>query len=159
LQADVKQNEQRLTIIDLPLQSQGEQMSRPIVTSTVLAAVVASVLATGMLFARAESPSSTVSIDNFSFSPKTLTVKAGTTVTWTNRDDIPHGLGWTNNSFPRSKVLDTDDTATVTFTTPGTYQYFCYLHPHMVGSIVVEASTGNGTLKPVFGTQPQGRPL
>jgi Copper binding proteins, plastocyanin/azurin family len=56
-------------------------------------------------------------------------------------------------------VLDTDDTATVTFTTPGTYQYFCYLHPHMVGSIVVEAATGNGTLKPLFGTQPQGRPL
>jgi plastocyanin len=134
-------------------------MLRPIVTSTALAAVVASVLATGVLFARAESPSSTVSIDNFSFSPKTLTVKAGTTVTWTNRDDIPHGLGWTNNSFPRSKVLDTDDTAMVTFTTPGTYQYFCYLHPHMVGSIVVEAATGNGTLKPLFGTQPQGRPL
>jgi plastocyanin len=134
-------------------------MLRPIITSTVLAAVVGSVLAAGMPFARAESPSSTVSIDNFSFSPKTLTVKVGTTVTWTNRDDIPHGLGWTNNSFPKSKALDTDDTTTVTFTTPGTYQYFCYLHPHMVGSIVVEAATGYGTLKPLFGAQRQGRPL
>ena len=118
-------------------------MLRPIVTSTVLGAVVGSVLAAGILFARAEGPSSTVSIDNFSFSPKTLTVKAGTTVTWTNRDDIPHGLGWTKNSFTKSKVLDTDHTTTVTFTTPGTYQYFCYLHPHMVGSIVVEAATGS----------------
>jgi plastocyanin len=65
-------------------------------------------------------------------------VKAGTTVTWTNRDDIPHGIGSANNAFPKSKALDTDDSYSFTFTTPGTYQYFCYLHPKMVGSIVVE---------------------
>jgi plastocyanin len=83
-----------------------------------------------------------VSIDNFTFGPQTLTVKAGTTVTWTNKDDIPHGIAATNNSFARSKALDTDDSYSFTFTTPGTYQYFCYLHPHMTGTIVVEAGNG-----------------
>jgi len=113
-------------------------MLRRIVTSTVLGAVAGSVLAASVLFARADGPTGTVSIDNFSFGPQTLTVKAGTTVTWTNKDDIPHGIGATNNAFPKSKALDTDDSYSFTFTTPGTYQYFCYLHPKMVGSIVVE---------------------
>ena len=113
-------------------------MLRRIVTSTVLGAVAGSVLAASVLFARADGPTSTVSIDNFSFGPQTLTVKAGSTVTWTNKDDIPHGIGATNNAFPKSKALDTDDSYSFTFTTPGTYQYFCYLHPKMVGSIVVE---------------------
>jgi plastocyanin len=113
-------------------------MLRPIITSTVLGAVVGSVLAGGVLFARAEATPSAVTIDNFSFTPATVTVKAGTTVTWTNKDDIPHGIGATNNAFPKSKALDTDDSYSFTFTTPGTYQYFCYLHPKMVGSIVVE---------------------
>jgi plastocyanin len=85
------------------------------------------------------------SISNFTFDPKTLTVKAGTTVTWTNKDDIPHGLAWANNAFTRSKALNTDDSTSVTFTTPGTYQYFCYLHPFMTGTIVVEAATGGKT--------------
>jgi len=120
-------------------------MLRPIIASTVLGAVVGSVLAAGMLVARADGPTGTVSIDNFSFAPQTLTVKAGTTVTWTNRDDIPHGIGSSNNAFKKSVALDTDDSFSFTFTTPGTYQYFCYLHPHMVGSIVVEAATGSNT--------------
>jgi plastocyanin len=76
-------------------------------------------------------PPNTVTIDNFSFAPATLMVKAGSTVTWMNRDDIPHGIAFDSYSF--------------TFATPGTYQYFCYLHPHMVGSIVVEATTGSTT--------------
>lgn len=87
-------------------------------------------------------PASTISIDNFTFSPPKLTVKAGTTITWTNKDDIPHGIGSSNNAFARSKALDTDDAFSFTFTTPGTYQYFCYIHPHMVGTIVVETATG-----------------
>jgi plastocyanin len=87
---------------------------------------------------RAEGAPNAVTIDNFSFTPATETVKAGTTVTWTNKDDIPHGIGATNNAFPKSKALDTDDSYSFTFTTPGTYQYFCYLHPKMVGTIVVE---------------------
>jgi plastocyanin len=118
-------------------------MLRPIITSTVLGAVVGSVLAAGVLFARAEGSPSTVTIDNFTFGPQTLTVKAGTTVTWTNKDDIPHGIALSNNAFKKSVALDTDDSFSFTFTTPGTYQYFCYIHPHMVGSIVVEATTGS----------------
>jgi plastocyanin len=116
---------------------------RPIVASFVFAAVFGSVLAVGVGPARAEGPESAISIDNFSFTPATLTVKAGTTVTWTNKDDIPHGIASSNNAFKKSGALDTDDGYSFTFTTPGTYQYFCYLHPHMVGSIVVESTTGS----------------
>ena len=118
-------------------------MLRPIIASSVLGAVVGSALARGVLFARAEGTSNTVTIDNFFFTPGTVTVKAGTTVTWTNRDDIPHGIASSNNAFKRSVALDTDDSFSFTFATPGTYQYFCYIHPHMVGSIVVEATTGS----------------
>jgi plastocyanin len=118
-------------------------MLRPVITATVLGAAVGSLLAASALFARADGPTSTVLIDNFTFGPQTLTVKAGTTVTWTNKDDIPHGIGSSNNAFKRSAALDTDDSYSFTFTTPGSYQYFCYLHPHMVGSIVVEAGTGS----------------
>ena len=120
-------------------------MLRPVITATVLGAAVGSLLAASVLFARADGPTSMVAIDNFSFGPQTLTVKAGTTVTWTNRDDIPHGIASSNNAFKKSGALDTDDSYSFTFTTPGSYQYFCYLHPHMVGSIVVEATTGTNT--------------
>jgi amicyanin len=113
-------------------------MLRPIIASSVLGAVVGSVLAAGVLLARAEDTPNAVTIDNFSFAPATLTVKAGTTVTWINKDDIPHGVGATNNAFKKSPALDTDDKYSFTFTTPGTYQYFCYLHPKMVGTIVVQ---------------------
>jgi len=85
-----------------------------------------------------QASASAVAIDNFTFTPQTLTVKAGTTVTWTNRDDIPHGVASDNNAFPKSKALDTDDSYSFTFATPGTYKYFCYVHPHMTGTIVVE---------------------
>jgi plastocyanin len=118
-------------------------MLRPVIAATVLGAAVGSLLAASVLFARAEGTPNTVTIDNFSFAPQTLTVKAGTTVTWINRDDIPHGIGSSNNAFKKSAALDTDDSFAFTFTTPGTYQYFCYIHPHMVGSIVVEATTGS----------------
>ena len=118
-------------------------MLRPIIASIMLGAVVGSALAAGVLFARAEDPSSTVSIDNFTFSPKELKVKAGTTVTWTNHDDIAHGIASSNNAFAKSKVIDTDDSYSFKFTAPGTYQYFCYIHSHMVGSIIVEAATGS----------------
>jgi amicyanin len=80
-----------------------------------------------------------VKIDNFSFSPATLTVPAGAKVTWTNHDDIPHNIVSSEQKF-KSKPLDTDDSFSMTFTEPGTYQYFCGLHPKMVGKIVVEAS-------------------
>src|SRR6201999_2483374 len=82
-----------------------------------------------------------VKIDKFTFSPQNLTVKAGTTVTRTNEDDIPHVVAGPPTF--KSKALDTDDHFSFTFTTPGTYSYFCSLHPHMTGSIVVEAATGS----------------
>ena len=80
-------------------------------------------------------------IDNFTFNPQQITVKAGTKVIWTNNDDIPHTVTSKTGIF-KSKALDTDDKFSFTFTTPGTYSYFCALHPHMTGSIVVEAATG-----------------
>ena len=118
-------------------------MLRPIVAFSLLGAAVGSVLAAGVVLAQAEESASAISIDNFSFTPATLTVRAGTTVTWTNKDDIPHGIASSNKAFARSKALDTDDSYSFTFTTPGTYLYFCYLHPHMVGSIVVQSTTGS----------------
>lgn len=86
-----------------------------------------------------------VKIDNFTFAPQTITVKAGTTITWTNEDDIPHTV--TSTGHFRSKALDTGERFTVTLTTPGTYQYFCSLHPHMQGSVVVQAATGDADSK------------
>lgn len=80
-----------------------------------------------------------IRIDNFTFSPNRLMVKTGATVTWTNSDDIPHNVVSKMKAF-RSKVLDTDDRFVFTFTTPGTYEYFCGLHPHMTGTIVVEGA-------------------
>ena len=80
----------------------------------------------------------TINVDNFSFSPATLTVTAGTTVTWTNHDDIPHNIVERDQKF-KSKALDTDDSYAHTFAEPGTYEYFCGLHPKMVGKVIVEA--------------------
>ncbi len=91
----------------------------------------------------ARAAEATVKIDNFTFDPPRLTVKAGTTVTWYNQDDIPHTVVASERAF-RSKTLDTDDRFSFTFTTPGAYEYFCSLHPHMTGTIVVEAATGSG---------------
>jgi amicyanin len=84
-----------------------------------------------------------VKIDQFAFDPQRVTVKAGTTVTWTNEDDVPHAIASSNKLF-KSKALDTNDKFSFTFTTPGTYEYFCSLHPHMTGAVVVEAATGSG---------------
>lgn len=81
----------------------------------------------------------TVKIDNFTFGPTTLMVRAGTTVTWVNRDDIPHTVVATDKAF-KSRVMDTDETFSFTFGKPGEYTYFCSLHPHMVGKVVVKAS-------------------
>ena len=79
---------------------------------------------------------SEVKIDNFSFSPAELTVAAGTTVTWTNRDDIPHTVVHDSKLF-KSTVLDTDEKFSYTFAKPGTYSYFCSVHPKMTGKIIV----------------------
>jgi amicyanin len=78
----------------------------------------------------------TIKIANFTFDPPTLTVKAGTTVTWVNADDIPHLVSEKDGKF-RSPALDTDEKFSQTFSSPGTVEYFCIIHPHMTGKIVV----------------------
>jgi plastocyanin len=107
-------------------------------TAAMTAAVGFAVVVPGFAQSAGQASGGTVSIDNFTFTPQTLTVKAGTKVTWTNRDDIPHGIASDNNAFAKSKALDTDDSYSFIFATPGTYKYFCYVHPHMTGTIVVE---------------------
>jgi plastocyanin len=77
-----------------------------------------------------------IKIANFTFDPPTLTVKAGTTVTWVNTDDIPHVVSEKNGAF-RSGALDTDESFTQAFPTAGTVEYFCAIHPHMTGKIIV----------------------
>ena len=95
---------------------------------------VAAALMLGGVPAHAEE--TMVMIDNFTFEPQQLNVKLGTTVTWKNRDDIPHTL--VSPGKFRSKVLDTDNSFSFTFTAAGEYKYFCSLHPHMTGMIKVE---------------------
>ena len=80
-----------------------------------------------------------VKIDNFSFGPATLTVPVGTAVTWINRDDIPHTVVSTDDSKSfKSKVLDTDEKFSFTFSRAGTYPYFCSIHPKMTGKVIVQ---------------------
>ena len=109
--------------------------------------VVTAVMGLGGIVAQRESftasaqekPASTaeVKIDNFSFGPAAITVPVGTTVTWINRDDIPHTVVSTEKVF-KSKVLDTDEKFSYTFTKPGEYPYFCSIHPKMTGKVVVQ---------------------
>ena len=100
--------------------------------ATLVIVTVIAVLASGQALA-AEAQ---VKIANFTFDPHTLTVKAGTTVTWVNADDIPHLVSEKDGNF-RSSALDTNDKFSQTFSTAGTIEYFCAIHPHMTGKIVV----------------------
>jgi amicyanin len=99
----------------------------------VAAFFAATILLPGTAFAE----DAAVQIHDFAFSPPNLTVKAGTTVTWRNKDDIPHTVASSTRVF-KSGAIDTDDSYSFTFKESGTYQYFCSLHPHMTGKIVVE---------------------
>lgn len=118
--------------------------TRKVFVSSRAASKLSAVLVAALLFLPAAgwAEDATVKIDNFTFDPPRLTVKAGTTVTWYNEDDIPHTVAATGKQF-RSKALDTDGKFSFTFTTPGSYEYFCSLHPHMTGVIVVETATGS----------------
>jgi amicyanin len=78
-----------------------------------------------------------VEINNFSFAPATVTVSAGTTVTWINRDEIVHNVVSSDKTI-KSEALDTDDKFTFTFTKPGTYSYICTIHPRMKGTVIVQ---------------------
>ena len=105
-------------------------------------AVAVFATATALPAASAHAAETEVKIDNFAFAPQRVVVKAGTTVTWINDDDIPHTVASSTKLF-KSNALDTKDKFSFTFTTPGAYEYFCSLHPHMTGTIVVEAATGS----------------
>jgi plastocyanin len=92
----------------------------------------------GLAARAADGPASAqIKIDNFTFGPTNLTVASGTTVTWINNDDVPHTVVSDDKVF-RSKALDTDDKFSYTFTKPGTYNYFCSVHPKMTAKIVVK---------------------
>lgn len=106
----------------------------------VSAGILLGVLATGGGRTKAQAPEKqvTVKIDNFTFLPPELKVPAGTTVEWVNRDDIPHTVVSDDKSTFRSKALDTDDKYSHTFTKPGTYTYFCSIHPKMTAKVVVQ---------------------
>lgn len=82
--------------------------------------------------------STQVEIRNFAFAPNTMTVAAGTRVVWTNRDEEPHVVTSAGKQFASSPALDTSDTYAVTFSRPGTYAYYCSIHPMMVGTIIVQ---------------------
>ena len=114
------------------------KIARNIRIAAALAVAVFAVVAT-LPAASARTAETEVKIDNFAFAPQRIVVQAGTTVTWTNADDAPHTVVSTTKLF-KSGALDTTDKFSFTFATPGTYEYFCSLHPHMTGAVVVEAA-------------------
>jgi len=79
-----------------------------------------------------------IEIKDFAFNPQTITVKSGEKVTWINRDEEPHTIVSVGKQFKKSTALDTDQEFTITVEAPGTYDYFCSVHPKMTGTIVVE---------------------
>jgi plastocyanin len=107
---------------------------RALIIAMLLGPVIGAMLAFGAVAAQ---DADVVTIDNFTFSPKELTVAVGTTIKFVNHDDIPHTVVEKKLSF-RSKALDTDDAYSYTFASAGSFDYFCSLHPHMVGKIIVK---------------------
>jgi plastocyanin len=108
--------------------------SRALIVAMLLGPVIGAMLAFGTVAAQ---DANVVTIDNFTFAPKELTVAVGTTVKWVNHDDIPHMVVNADKVF-RSKALETDDAFSYTFATAGSFDYFCSLRPHMVGKIIVK---------------------
>ena len=87
-----------------------------------------------------------VEIKDFAFSPTTITVPVGAKITWVNKDEEPHPVVSTSDAF-KSRALDTDEQFSFTFAKPGTYKYFCSVHPKMVATVVVEDSTKKHPMK------------
>jgi plastocyanin len=108
--------------------------NRALIVAMLLGPVIGAMLAFGAVAAQ---DANVVTIDNFTFAPKELTIAVGTTIKFVNHDDIPHTVVDKKLSF-RSKALDTDDAYSYTFATAGSFDYFCSLHPHMVGKIIVK---------------------
>ena len=113
-----------------------KSLSDRVVARGVRATLAAVVVLAGLASGQALAADAQIKIANFTFDPPTLTVKAGTTVTWVNADDIPHVVLEKTGKF-RSPAIDTDDKFSQTFSTPDTVEYFCAIHPHMTGKIVV----------------------
>jgi plastocyanin len=105
-------------------------------THLFAAAVTGTASANGLASGPANGPAE-VKIDNFNFMPGDLSVAAGTTVTWVNHDDVPHTVRSVDGAI-KSKALDTDDKFSMTFDKPGTYEYFCSIHPKMTAKVVVK---------------------
>jgi plastocyanin len=106
-------------------------------TSVLMATLLLSVaLSVTVNTTQSSTATAEVTIDNFSFRPQTITVGVGTTVTWTNRDDIPHTVVSDDGIF-KSKARDTDEKFSYTFDKAGTYPYHCSLHPKMTGQAIV----------------------
>ena len=105
--------------------------------AALLAAGLPRLTAAGETAVKVAASTATVQIDNFTFTPATLTVAIGTAVTWKNEDDSPHRIGDKDGTF-KSAALDTDDTFSHTFASPGVYPYICTIHPYMAGKIVVK---------------------
>jgi plastocyanin len=110
-------------------------LDRALVVALLLGPVIGALLAFGAV--AAQDATDVITIDNFTFSPKELTVAVGTTIKWVNHDDIPHTVVEKQTTF-RSRLLDTDDAYSYTFTSAGAFDYFCGLHPHMVGQIIAK---------------------
>ena len=124
-------------------QSNDVQYSLAVRRSALIAAAFVPLLIVGAPWPgdsyRAHAAEATIEISNFSFSPALLTVPVGTTVTWINKDDEPHTVVEGDKLF-KSHALDTGDKFSFTFSTPGAFKYFCTIHAHMVGTVVVAAS-------------------
>jgi len=120
-------------------------MTRKICVATALALAIFTVAGT-FSASSARAADMEIKIDQFAFAPQRISVKAGTAVTWINDDDVPHTVASSTKVF-KSKALDTRDKFSFTFTTPGMYEYFCSLHPHMTGTIVVETATGSNAVQ------------
>jgi plastocyanin len=110
-------------------------LSRAFVVAMLLGPVTGATLAVAAV--EAQDTTNSITIDNFTFTPPEMTVAVGTTVKWVNHDDIPHSVVNKDKVF-RSKALDTDDSFSYTFASAGTFEYFCGLHPHMTGKIIVK---------------------
>ena len=103
----------------------------------IAGAAAAALLIAPLALAQPSAAAQTVKISNLTFGPQTITVAAGSTVTWVNQDDLPHTVVAVDKSF-RSKPLDTGDSFSFTFAKPGEYAYFCSIHPMMTGKVVVK---------------------
>jgi plastocyanin len=124
----------RISVNQLRLAMARFAPGRAVAAAMLLGPIAGALMAYGAL--AAQQPNEVV-IDNFTFGPQDLTVAAGTTVKWVNHDDIPHSVVDGNKAF-RSKALDTDDSFSFTFASAGSFDYFCGLHPHMQGKIIVK---------------------